>query len=91
MDTTYTAEEVRLAKEMSDAREEWERASNEMIAAVALFRDGDSDGLVQLRMANQNEALAMKRYREAVEAYANATSNRAFRLNRSFSRVLLHD
>lgn len=74
MDSAKTAEEARLAKEMTDAREEWERASKEMIAAMALFRDlhGNTDGIFKLRTASQNEASAITRYRKAVEAYAKA-------------------
>lgn len=89
MEPVYTADEARLAKQMTDAREEWGRASGETIVAMALLRDGHGDALLKLRMAHQNEVLAMKRYREAIEAYADATANRAFRLNRPSARVLL--
>lgn len=77
MQLANPAEETRLAKEMVDAREAWHQASEEMKVAMELFHDlqHSSDGLLKMRMASQNETSAIKRYRQAVEAYAKAVSD----------------
>jgi len=67
----------RRFEEMKAARHEWERASQELTQALALFRDlngspASPDGNLALRNARLHESWALKKYRAAVQAYTAA-------------------
>jgi len=71
------AEVSNLYSEMCRARKEWELASERFRQAVQLSQDlgGNSDGVASVRAASARELEALKIYRAAVLAFAEAVKN----------------
>jgi hypothetical protein len=67
----------RLYSEMQVARKEWQRATEELKGALALFRDlnatpASADGNLALKNARLRASWTLKQYRAAVEVYGAA-------------------
>lgn len=59
---------------MCEARRKWEEASDEFKQAAQLFEDleRNTDGITAMKLACTHEITALRNYRNAVEAYAQA-------------------
>jgi hypothetical protein len=68
-----------LYLQMCQARRQWESASENFEDAVERYRgmDEDSDGMEALRGWCAREIESLKRYRDAVQAYARAVKTDA--------------
>ncbi len=66
-----------LYKEMCRARKEWELASEKLEQATELSRDvaGNSDGIASVKAARGRELEALRIYRAAVLAFAEAVKD----------------
>lgn len=71
------AEVNNFYSEMCRARKEWELASESFRQAVELSQDlgGNSDGIASVRAASARELEALKTYKAAVLAFAEAVKN----------------
>jgi hypothetical protein len=66
-----------LYEQMCQARVAWESSSEAFKQAVQLSREleGNPDGVTALKAAVSHEVEALKKYRIAVQAYAEAVRN----------------